>query len=96
MTALRPANTSAQQMLRSPATAGYKHLKRGVVAALLACGGLAQAAVVYTFDSANYTSPNGPYTTAMHLQFSFTVANVLASSLTALRCSDWRFPNVGS
>ena len=35
------------------------------VAALLCAAGLAQASVVYQFDSANYTSIQAPYTTAM-------------------------------
>lgn len=73
-------------MLSLSVSALQSFLKRSLVslcdATLFVFAGASQASVVYHFKSANYTDVAGPYTTAMHLEFQFTLPSVLAPSTT--------------
>lgn len=56
-------------------------------AVLLGVSSMAQAFTIYKFDSANYTSASGIYTTSMHLEFTIGLPNALPPGATTTNVS---------
>lgn len=54
---------------------------RWAVMGLLGAASVAQANVIYQFDSVNYTSAAAPFTTGMHLQILVELSNALTTGL---------------